>query len=175
MAKTLYLTFDLEEWPWPYILQLKICSLVRCTCTPNIKCLPIGSNAMAKVKVDFFTYIFDLWPLRMTLTLTNYPSKCAAWADAYACQISSFICYGQKVMVNVKVVLKQTDRQTNRQDKTKYAPQIWSGGHKKGWQKLLPSLKMHSLYMLILKSMAASLGCCNCYHYVNWKFFPRYP
>ena len=51
--------------------------------------ISIGSNAMAKMKVDFFTYIFDIWPWRMTLTLTNYPSKCAAWADAYACQISS--------------------------------------------------------------------------------------
>jgi len=36
------------------------------------------------------------------------------------------ICYSPKVMTNVKVVLKQTDKQTNRQGKKQYTPDpIW--------------------------------------------------
>ena len=36
------------------------------------------------------------------------------------------ICNGSKVIANVKVVLKQTDKQTGQKQ---YAPQILSGGH----------------------------------------------
>ena len=85
MAKTPYLTFDLKEWPWPYIVTTQnVQPGDSYMYTKYQRSIPIGSNVMANV-----TYIFDLWPWRMTLTLTNYPSKCAAWADAYACQISS--------------------------------------------------------------------------------------
>ena len=40
------------------------------------------------------------------------------------------ICNGSKVMANVIVVLKQTNKQTDRA-KTICPPQILSGGHKK--------------------------------------------
>jgi len=50
------------------------------------------------------------------------------------------ICNGSKVMANVKVVLKQTNKQTNNVTDTQtgqkqYAPQILSGGHKKQRKK----------------------------------------
>ena len=89
MAKTKYLTLknDLDRM----MLPLKMCSLVRFTCTPNIKCLSIGSNVMANV-----TYIFDLWPWRMTLTMTYFPSKCAALWNTHSYQISSLYLYWLK-------------------------------------------------------------------------------
>ena len=107
---------------WPLTLKddldklpLKMWCLSRCICMPMS--ISIGSNAMAKGKVDFFTYIFDLWPWRMTLTLTNYPSKCAAWADAYACQnIKSLSVMAQNIWPMLKLSSnKQTNRQTNKQ------------------------------------------------------------
>ena len=91
MAKTLYLTFDLKEWPWPYIVT-----------TPNVqprdsytkyqRSNPIGSNVMANV-----TYIFDLWPWRMTLTLTYYPSKCVDFIKyTFLPNIKSVSVFAQK-------------------------------------------------------------------------------
>ena len=99
---------DQKLWPklynWPLTLKndfdfmmllLKMCNLVRCTCTPNIKCLSLLDQMLwPKWKWTFFTYIFDLWPWRNDLTLTNYLSKFAAWADACACQISSLYLNG---------------------------------------------------------------------------------
>ena len=73
MAKTLYLTFDLEEWHWPYDVTTQ--NVQPCEIHMYTKyqmSISIGSNVMANV-----TYIFDLWPWRMTLTLTYY-TKCAA-------------------------------------------------------------------------------------------------
>jgi len=82
--------FDL--WPWPLTLKddfdldlspLKMCSSMRYTCMPNIKLL---SSILQNLTFDL-----ELWPWRMTLTLTFKHSKCAAPWDTHACQISS--CY----------------------------------------------------------------------------------
>ena len=42
---------------------------------------------------------------------------------------------GSKVIANVKVDNRQTDRQTNRQDKNNMPPIIRSGGIKSSWEK----------------------------------------
>ena len=133
MAKTLYLTFDLEEWPWPYtvttrtalwdapvhqisnvyrikcygqsesglfdryiwpltlkddldldILPLKMCDFVKYTFFPNIKSLSVFAQKLwPMLKLFGQNSIFDLWPLRMTLTFHFYHSKCAYLWDAH--------------------------------------------------------------------------------------------
>ena len=46
------------------------------------------------------------------------------------------ICNGFKVMANVKVVLKQTDKQTNRRGKNNMPPRSYLGGIKKDEDKM---------------------------------------
>ena len=69
---------------------------------------------------------FDLkgWPLPWQITLQNVRLEQMHMRAKY--QVS--ICNGSKVMANVKVVLKQTNKQTGQKQ---YAPQIRSGGHNK--------------------------------------------
>ena len=79
-----YLTFDLEGWPWPLPFT-----------TQNVQLHEIHMHAKYQVaifniaKVMILTHIFDLWPWKMTLTFHH--SKCGAPWDTHACQISS--CY----------------------------------------------------------------------------------
>ena len=100
IAKTLYLTFDLQEWPWPLMLPLKMCSLVIVTCTPNIKCLSLLDQMLWPMWPIYLTFDFKgrRWPWHITSQivwlhkihiLTKY-------------QVSICIC--SKVMGNVKVV-----------------------------------------------------------------------
>ena len=122
------------------LLPLKMCSLVRCTCTPNIKCLSLLDQMLwPKWKWTFLpiylTFDLEGWPWPWQITPQNVRLEEMHMHAKY--QVS--ICNGSKVKANVKVVLKQTDKQINKQtnrqtDKQtgqkQYAPQILSGGHK---------------------------------------------
>jgi len=98
---------DQKLWPklynWPLtndidlmMLPLKMCSLVRFKYQMSIS---IGSNVMTNV-----TYIFDLWPSRMTLTLIYYSWKCTPYEIHILTKFQVSICIDSKVMANVKVV-----------------------------------------------------------------------
>ena len=102
MVKTLYLTFDFEEWHWPWHVTPHNVRLHEIyVYTKYQMSISIGSKVMANVEVGDLTYIFYLWPWRMTLTLTCYPLKCSSLWDICVHQMS--ISIGLKVMANVKV------------------------------------------------------------------------
>jgi len=57
MAKTLYLTFYLDEWPWPYdVTTQNVQPREIYMYTKYQMSISIWSNVMANV-----AYIFDLW------------------------------------------------------------------------------------------------------------------
>jgi len=70
---------DLNPW---HVTPQNVCLYEIQVYTKYQMSISIDSKVMANVKVDDLTCIFYLWPWRMTLNLTNHPSKYAAWGDA---------------------------------------------------------------------------------------------
>ena len=64
MANVTYiLTFDLEEWPWPWHIMCKMCNFMRYTFLPNIKSISvISQRSWPVLKLYDQNSIFDLWP-----------------------------------------------------------------------------------------------------------------
>ena len=73
---------DIEFDTWPIIT----CNSMRYTCLLNMKSLSLLVQKLRQMLTKL-TYIFDLWPLPMTLTLTHDHSICAAQWDEHACLI----------------------------------------------------------------------------------------
>ncbi len=75
----LYLTFDLDGWPWPFTTQNVQLHEVHMHAKYQVAIFDIA-KCMANVLGFCF---FDLWPWRSSLTLTFHHSKCAGWWDTH--------------------------------------------------------------------------------------------
>ena len=99
MAKTLYLTFDLDEWPWPYNFtsqNVKPCEMHLYT--KYQMSISIGSNVIAQTL--YLTFDLDWWPWPWHITPQNVRLYEVHMHAKY--QVS--VCKGSKVMANVKVL-----------------------------------------------------------------------
>jgi len=97
MANTLYLTFDLEEWPWPYNVTTHLLFCVIYLYTKYQMSISIGSNVMAKTL--YLTFDLELWPWPPNVTTQNERLRDKHVYTKY--QISTSI--ESKVMANVNV------------------------------------------------------------------------
>jgi hypothetical protein len=133
----IYLVFDLEGWPWPWPFTSQNVQLHEIHMHAKYQ-VAIFNIAKVYIKWAILTHIYDLWPWRMTLTLTFQHWKCAAPWDTHACHIWSCVNIFNiaKVMANVKVWRKQTNTHTNKKatnqqtGQKQYVPQYSGRGHK---------------------------------------------
>jgi len=137
MAKTLYLTFDLKKWPWPYTFTTQNVQPRKVHLyTKYQMSISIGSNAMAKKKVDFF-YLY-IWHLtlkddinhnKLSLKMCGL-SRCICMPNIKSLSVMAQTLWPMlKLSSNKQTDLWQTNKQTGQKQ---YAPpQILSGGHKK--------------------------------------------
>ena len=98
---------------WPLTLNddlgldmspIRMCVLMRRIHMPNIKLQSaIGEKLWPLLKLLIFYLQFDLWPWKITLTLTCHPSKCALNKINTDDKYQVAICKRCKVMANVKV------------------------------------------------------------------------
>ena len=109
------------------LTPLKMCSSMRYTCMPNIELLCwILQKKWPKWAI--LTHIIDLWPWRMTMTLTFQHSKCSAPWDTHACQISSCYVENCKSYGQCLSLCKPTNKPTNKRTGQKqYVPQYRLG------------------------------------------------
>ena len=142
MAKTKTLTFDLEEYPWPWHNTPQTVFLYEIhVYTKYQMSISIWSKVMANVKMGDLTYIFYFWPWRMTLTLTYDPQTVLLNIIHMHAKYLVSMCNGSKVMANVKVVLKQT----NIQGKNNMPPRSWNWSSKSSFLVEVNEITIFSL------------------------------
>ena len=114
-----------------------MCSFVRCTCTPNIKCLSLLDQMlwpkwMWTFRPIYLTIDLERWPWPQQITFQNMWLEQMHMHAKYEVSILMV----QKLWPMLKLSSnRQTNKQTDKQTGQKqYAPQIWSGGHR-NWKR----------------------------------------